>query len=278
MGKNPVYGPIYSGTDKLGGSPEWASIAGITQQEKTIISAMCENEGNLNAVQSYDSEVITAGAMQKTMTAAGTGQLPVQIKKFKDQHPDEYFEYFEQEGWFVDDTGKNTSLYYQHPDFEGGLRLEGDQLKKALRKDCTEAMYTTQTTISCRPVSSMACAIALAPYVRLQIKDFAEQLREVVDAKLDGYTFKVGELFRSELGRAAALDEYVNRPKYMVIDVKLAVDKFFENNSAVSKDLSTWGARHAEYECQIVELYGENRPKMTDSLNRYKKLKGILGV
>ena len=37
------------------------------------------NEGNFDAVQSYDSEIITAGAMQKTVNSSGTGELPEQI-------------------------------------------------------------------------------------------------------------------------------------------------------------------------------------------------------
>ncbi|MEE4672062.1 hypothetical protein V2L05_22800 [Pseudomonas alliivorans] len=77
------YGPVVWGEGKLGDSPQWASIeaAGeVTAFEKKIISAMCENEGKINAGQSYDSEIITAGAMQKTINPQGAGEFPLQVK------------------------------------------------------------------------------------------------------------------------------------------------------------------------------------------------------
>ncbi|MGT2490990.1 hypothetical protein ACU4GD_11770 [Cupriavidus basilensis] len=46
---------------------ELADSGEITAGERRILVAMSPNEGNLDAVQSYDSEVLTAGAMQKTI-------------------------------------------------------------------------------------------------------------------------------------------------------------------------------------------------------------------
>lgn len=53
----------------------------ITAGEKKIIVVMSGNEAKINGVQCYDSEVITAGAMQKTVKVSGAGELPAQIKK-----------------------------------------------------------------------------------------------------------------------------------------------------------------------------------------------------
>lgn len=39
-----------------------------------------------------------------------------------------------------------------------------------------------------------------------------------------------------------------------VAEIKGALEKFFSENPVVSKDLSTWGARHSEYEYQILEI------------------------
>lgn len=39
----------------------------VAESEKRIIFIMSANEGNLNTVRAYDSETLTAGAMQKTI-------------------------------------------------------------------------------------------------------------------------------------------------------------------------------------------------------------------
>lgn len=65
---------------------------------------MSPNEGKIDSVQSYDSEVITAGAMQKTVKSGGKGGLSTQIQEFKDSNPQKYKELFERCGWTVDDN------------------------------------------------------------------------------------------------------------------------------------------------------------------------------
>nr|WP_260416116.1 hypothetical protein [Pseudomonas cichorii] len=273
------YGPVVWGEGKLGDAPQWAAIeaaGGVTAFEKKIITAMCENEGKINAVQSYDSELITAGAMQKTINSQGAGELPIQVNKFKNLYPDEYIELFESQGWYLDLSSPEPKMYYQDSEFSSGEKLEGALLKSRLRAGCEEATYGK--VIQSKPVSVMSCAIGSPSYIEVQISDFVIRLRDVLTQTPNTYNFTVGQLFLSALGRAAALDENVNRPSNVVKNLKKALDKFFQQNPSVSKDITTWGSNHAAYEWEITEIYGPGRPGMTDPADRYNKLKVALNV
>ncbi|MEE5129841.1 hypothetical protein V2J82_05250 [Pseudomonas alliivorans] len=273
------YGPVVWGEGKLGDSPQWASIeaAGeVTAFEKKIISAMCENEGKINAVQSYDSEIITAGAMQKTINPQGAGEFPLQVKRFKELYPEEYAELFEAQGWHLDISDTETKMYYQHSDFSNGEKLDFSLLKSKLRIGCSESTYGK--VVQCKPVAVMSCAVGSPSYVKLQITDFIARLRKVLLEKPSTYDFTVGDLFISALGRAAALDESVNRPANVVKNLKKALDKFFLQNPTVSKDITKWGNNHATYELQVANIYGPGRLGMTEPADRYNKLKVTLNV
>ncbi|MCP1481909.1 hypothetical protein J2Y88_004220 [Pseudomonas chlororaphis] len=273
------FGPVVWGEGKLGDASQWSAIeaAGeVTAFEKKVITVMCENEGKINAVQSYDSELITAGAMQKTINPQGAGELPAQVARFKSLYPDEYVELFENQGWHLDLSSDDPKMYYQDSAFSNGEKLEGAQLKSKLRVGCEEATYGN--VIQCKPVSVMACAIGSPSYVKLQILDFIKRLREVLLKTPNTYNFTVGQLFLSALGQATALDENVNRPSNVVKNLKKALDKFFLENPNVSKDITTWGSNHADYERKITEIYGPGRPGMTEPADRYNKIKAALNV
>ena len=219
---------------------------------------------------------VYACAMQKTINPEGGGEQPIQVNRFKNLYPDEYVELFESQGWHVDNSSDVTRMYYQDPGFANGAKLELAELKKQLRRGCSEGTYGK--VVQCKPVSAFSCAIGSPSYVELQISDFIVRLRDVLLLTPNTYNFTVGQLFLSALGRAVALDESVNRPVNVVINLKKALDKFFLQNPSVSKDVSTWGINHEKYEWKIVELYGPGRAGMTEPADRYNKLKGALNV
>jgi hypothetical protein len=274
-----VYGPAHWATDKLRDSAQWEEILSFgeaTQEEKIIINAMCENEGALSSVQGYDSEILTAGAMQKTINPAGAGELPAQVSRFRDKFPDDYVELFETQGWHLESEPSPAKMYYQDAGWSGGVALRGDMLKQRMRANCNENNFGQ--VVLCKPVSVMVCAIASPNYVRLQITDFVARLRSVLELTPTGYAFTVSSLFKSALGRATALDEYVNRPSHVPDSIKRALDTFYVNNPAVSKNITEWAGNHHIYESQLVDIYGHGRAGMTDPVARYLKIKGELNV
>ncbi|WP_324711338.1 SH3 domain-containing protein [Pseudomonas citronellolis] len=270
---NNKYGPVHWGTSRLSQAEQWSNLIAsgqVTAEEKEIICVMTENEGKIEAVQSYDSEIITAGAMQKTVNPTGGGELPAQVKKFKDAHPGLYIEYFEERGWHLDTSDTIAKMYYQSPDWEDGTKLEGEQLKLSLRKDCNSSTFGK--TINCLPVSTMSCAISTPEYITIQIMDFITRLKDAISIKPSGYAFTAKSLFRSKLGRALVLDEHINRPGNVANDLGSALDRFFTSHPNVSKEISTWGDDHSNYESTIIDDYGPSR-NMTDSVGRFEKLK-----
>ena len=84
------YGPVYTGTKKLDKFTGWDDLIAqskATQDEKAIVIAMSSNEGNMDAVQAWDWQTFSAGAMQKTVTPEGYGELPQQISEFQNENP-----------------------------------------------------------------------------------------------------------------------------------------------------------------------------------------------
>ncbi|WP_244306233.1 PAAR domain-containing protein [Paraburkholderia lacunae] len=64
----------------------------------------------------------------------------------------------------------------------------------------------------------------------------------------DRYTHSIGEYFQSDLGRATALDQHVNRPNNVVKDAGRGLKVFFHAHPSVQADPSTWGQSRPAYE------------------------------
>ncbi len=76
------YGPLYTGHLSLEHSSalrRFSESGQMTDSEHRILVAMSENEGNIDAVQAYDSEIFTAGACQKTVNKTGKGEFSTQV-------------------------------------------------------------------------------------------------------------------------------------------------------------------------------------------------------
>ena len=267
------YGPVHWGTKRVAQAPQWEQLISsnvVTNSDKTIILIMTENEGKLDSVQSYDGEIITAGAMQKTIKLNGAGELADQVKKFKESHEELYVEYFETKGWHIDTSSNPTKLYYQNASWKDGSKLEGLELRNAIRENCSGSTYGQ--IINCLPVSTLVCAISSEEYINLQLADYVDRLNEALSKKPTGHTYTARDLFKTNLGRATVLDQCINRPSNVSDDLKSAIDKFYLNNPSINTEISSWGENHSEYENKILEIYGKNR-RMTDANERYLKLK-----
>ncbi|MFJ7311557.1 calcium-binding protein [Pseudomonas sp. NPDC098747] len=267
------YGPLHTGDRNLGEAPEWGEMISegkVTENEKTIIVVMSANEAKLNGVQSYDGEIITAGAMQKTINITGGGELPAQIKKFKDQHPIAFVELFESNGWRLDETSSSPKMFYQGDARANGAKLEGESLKNNLKIGCSDATFGR--VVDCQPVAVMACAMSNPLYVKIQITDFIDRLHSALGKKPTGYNFTANTFFKTLLGKAVVLDHDINRPSYVKDDLGSALDTFFAQNPTVNRNINTWGDAYDIYENKVLELYGVGR-RMTNASVRYNHLK-----
>lgn len=272
--KNPKYGPVFWGLLKLANYAQWNILLNtnkITDEEKNIIIGMSENEGNLDSVQSYDSEIVTVGAMQKTINPAGYGEFPIQMQEFKEEYPDRFKKLFENCSWDVKKevtkVGRKEIVkwraYYQD--------ITGSELKTKIRDGFNAQNYKKK--VQCIPIEPLINA-AKDPYFQAkQIEDFILRLRnKVLPIIPQGYEYKISDYLKSKLGKATALDQHINRPAYVKEDFGKALTYFFKENPSISKNPANWGIKHSEYEKLIIDYYGKKR-RGTKMPIRYNNMK-----
>ncbi|WP_407262887.1 hypothetical protein [Klebsiella pneumoniae] len=202
------YGPLYKGGITLASYTRWDGLVSsgkITSDEKTILIAMSENEGNMDAVQSYDSEVITAGAMQKTVkdqeNLEGKGELSTQFAKFRDAHPDLYASYAKSCGWTVEGTGSSAVIYYSDSLLTQGNKITSTELKKLLRQGCIENTYNQK--VHNKPLAALVKVLTLPEYLDIQVLDFIERLHSAENkVVLSAGNKKIKDFIKSNFGRA----------------------------------------------------------------------------
>lgn len=278
---NGRYGPQYSGSHPLSGFTRWDDMVNqglMTIFDKNVMISVAPNEGNLDAVQSYDDQLFTAGAMQKTIAPNGKGELSTQMADFKAKYPQLFTQYFSNCGWDVTGTGSNAIASYNG--------LQGQAFKTFVRAGCD--VHTFGHTIPCPAVESMISAITTTEYIYLQVIDFIKRLnRAIVDYPVhsgtkhphihvtSSYSYKISEYVISELGRATILDHSINRPAYPKFDFGTALNTFYHHNPHVSQNPAEWGEHRAQYERSILDHYGPSR-EMTDAANRYQGIKNVL--
>src|SRR5690606_11548760 len=143
----------------------------ITAEEKSIITGMSDNEGELDSVQSYDSEIVTVGAMQKTININGCGEFPAQMAAFKVEYPDRFTDLFENCGWEVFKESKQWKAYY--------LGSTGRELKSQIRKGFDITNFRKKVhSIPLEPLINAA----KDPYFQArQIEDFILRLRKALN-------------------------------------------------------------------------------------------------
>ncbi|MFC7346915.1 hypothetical protein ACFQO9_09330 [Chryseobacterium zhengzhouense] len=274
------YGPVYWGALKLANYSNWNILLSsnkITLEEKEIIIGMSENEGKLDSVQSYDSEIVTVGAMQKTINPQGYGEFPIQMHEFKEEYPERFKKLFENCGWTVKKEGEKYRAYY--------LDTTGSDLKNKIRDGFNAKNFKKK--IQCVPIEPLINA-AKDPYFQAkQIEDFIIRLHLALNETIvkkyhlnnkkvriadENFPFKAKDILKSKLGKATILDHSVNRPALTKFDLGSALNRFFDKYPNVSKNPSEWGEKHQEYEKKILDDYGINR-KGTDMSIRYNRMK-----
>lgn len=171
-----TYGPVYLGKNPLASYNKWDDLIAeglITKNDIDIMCAVSPNEGNLDTVQSYDSEIVTAGAMQKTINIKGEGELPKQMLDFKNKYPQIFQSIFTNCGWTVESKFNKVKAYYRE--------MTGSQLKQFIRTDCNQLAYSTHKSIKSPAIESLIAAISHPKYIELQILDFISRLNKAID-------------------------------------------------------------------------------------------------
>jgi LysM repeat protein len=262
-----TYGPLFSGSESLADYPGWNELINcgtVTKSEQNIMVAVSPNEGKLDTIQAWDSEVLTAGAMQKTIRVEGGGEFPQQVYEFGQEHPDLYKKLFVDHGWEVSDVNGTKTMSYKG--------VTGSALKTELRVGFDQTAWANKTKVFSEPLSSIVDAISTDEFKAKQVTDFVARLRTAISIKpTKGQDLTIGDYLQSDLGRALVLDEHINRPNDVKGDFSAALKGFFHANPLAPSDPANWGANRAIYEQQLIQIYGPNR-SMTQGYKRYMNL------
>lgn len=273
-------GPWYQGSMSLASYPKWDALVAqgtLTTLEVEIFKAVSRNEGNLDSVQSYDSEILSAGAMQKTVNKDGKGEFPIQVDEFRKTHPALYARLFTDYGWHVV-SDPDPRVYYIDP--RDGQKYEGIALKTLIRTGYTAELKGHR--LECLPLEAIIKAIETPEFQERQVLDFKARLDKLLKLQANGYALSA--YLQSALGRATVLDHHVNRPGDVAPDFRDALNRFYQNNPKVSKNPNDWKANHSTYERQILDDYGVTRTMSNNSdstssaTRRYNTLKNALGA
>ena len=229
----------------------------LTQPEINVMTAMAENEGNLDAINTWDSAFLSFGMLQWAVgQRSARGELPGLLARIKAEDSDLFERYFGSHGLdLAEVTPGLVSGYFTL----GGVTLKTETAKAQLRQ------------------------APWAFYFWLAGQDPAVQAMEFKHAidRLDQFysteRYKVGEylvsdLVTSEYGVALLLDNHINRPAY----VRASLSRALKETGL--RDPANWGT---EEERKLIDAYlniriTHGRNPMTDAEKRARVTKKYL--
>ncbi len=173
---------------------------GVTASEIALMTAVSENEGNLDAVNTWDNAFLSFGIFQWTAgTGSAKGELAGLLARIRDADGDLFQKHYGQHGLDVAGVGAGYVTGY--------LSLFGSALRKADAKEqLREPLWAFRFWRSGRDPAIQA----------LQIKHALSRLDRfytVEGQRVDGHF--ISELVTSEDGVGLLLDNHVNRPGYV---------------------------------------------------------------
>lgn len=271
------YGPVYHGTKKLNKFTGWNDIISkgkATDDEKAVVIAMSSNEGAMDAVQAWDWQTFSAGAMQKTVTPEGYGELPKQISEFQAENPISFYELFAHCGWSIRQEANGARIYYSSKE-TGYEEITGSDLYDFIKQGFQQA--DSGFPKESKPLASIACAMIHEEFQKKQVVDFIGRMRAALLKQPRGYSNPASDFFQSRLGRALVLDHDVNAPSTVSRDLQSAVDMLRNRHPGLSSDPRLWGTHRTQYEEELITIYGPSR-NMNSPTARYNHLSGLLGA
>ena len=220
---------------------------GLTDSAMNVMIAVSENEGNLDAINTWDNSFLTFGMFQWTAGAGNDkGELAALLKKIKTADPDLFFTYYGQYGLDIINVNDVNGFFTLN-----GKRLSTPVAKEQLRS--YEWVFYFWKSGQDQLVKSIQIQHALSRLSRFYKNN---------NVKANGHF--ISDLVTSEYGVGLLLDNHVNRPAY----VKPCIEKAM--NQANLPDPKNWGTAEErkliKAYLQIRETYGKY--PMTDADKR----------
>ncbi|MDQ1350615.1 MAG: binding 1 protein [Acidobacteriota bacterium] len=197
--KNGIY---YYGKQKIKDAVEknktFLQGLGLTPSALGVIISVSENEGNLDAINTWDNSFMTFGMFQWTIGVdINPGELAALLERIKETDPELFKNYYGRYGLDVELTNKTS----------GYIILDGKKLVTGAEKELlrtNEWAYYFWKSGQDPKVQSIQVEHALS-----RIGTFYKS----ESYKPNGYY--ISDLVTSEYGVALVLDNHVNRPGYV---------------------------------------------------------------
>ncbi|MDH5537286.1 MAG: hypothetical protein OEZ08_17170, partial [Betaproteobacteria bacterium] len=216
----------------------------VTQSEINVMIAVAENEGNLDAINTWDSAFLSFGLFQWTAgTGSAKGELPALLARIKDEDRDLFDKYCGQHGLDVAEITPGPVYGY--------FSLRGATIKSSAAKEqLRQAPWAFYFWLAGQDPAVQA----------MEIKHALGRLDQFYDTKVDN-RHRVSDLVTSEYGVALILDQHVNRPAHVKACLAEALERTGLRNSG------GWGTRE---ERKLMDAYLKIRAKtsMTDAEKR----------
>lgn len=230
----------------------------VTQSEINVMIAVAENEGNLDAINTWDNAFLSFGLFQWTAGTGGAkGELPALLARIKNEDRDLFDQYCGQHGLDVADV--TPGLVY------GYFSLRGTKIKtKETKAQLRQAPWAFYFWLAGQDPAVQAMEIK---HALSRLDQFYSTERYKV-----GNKHRVSDLVTSEYGVGLILDNHVNRPAY----VKTCLAKALEETRL--RNPKGWGT---EEERKLIDAYLKIRvtygkSPMTDAEKRARVTKKYL--
>jgi len=223
------------------------SDLGLTDSAVNVMTAVSENEGNLDAINTWDNAFMTFGMFQWTAgTGSDRGELPALLQKIKSADEAVFHKYFGRHGLDVIDTDEITGFF----------TLAGQTLAASFQKEQLRSHEW-------------------AFYFWLSGQDSLVQTVEIQHAlsrintfyRSNSYGVKgsfIADLITSEYGVGLLLDNHVNRPGY----VKPCLEKALAQTGLANPQNWDTADERKLIDAYLVVRETHGRYPMTDAAKR----------
>lgn len=231
---------------------------GMSDSALNVMVSVSENEGNLDAINTWDNAIMTFGMFQWTVgVGQAQGELPALFKKIKAANPDVFQLYYGQYGLDVTERTNNTYGYFT---------LHGNTLRQASQKE--QLRSPKWSFYFWKSGQDPVIQTVEVQHAFSRIGTFYRS----PTYQINGHN--IADIITSEYGIGLILDNHVNRPGYIKPCISNAVNRAGLGDS----NPGNWGTAEEnkviEEYLKIRETYG--RSPMTDAAKRAKVTKKYL--
>jgi uncharacterized protein YraI len=222
-----------------------------------VMSAVSDNEGNYEAINTWDNAFLSAGIFQWTSgVGSEAGELPAVLDKLNQQYPDTFEEFFGQYGLTTSQIRSSAGNPGRGYFTLNGSLLAGQQTKTTLRSlPWAYRFWLAGQDDNVREVQTRHAIDRIDLF-------YHQANRKIGD-------FFVSDYISSEYGVCLLLDQHVNRPAHVPRILGEAVKKLAQQLAI--NEPETW---QSEHEAVLIEKYLQLRQQssMTHSDKRAEKI------